>query len=392
MLRHPFLISLLFISVSCANAVARHVSHGNPSPTATSTPVPNPGPAAGKIGKSWPHRQPIGRVILADESNITSSNLNGWNDGGPHALGIAGFEQDILGRVNNAIYYVQQMHGQGIIIWDIAGCGCTKLAIGGGQYLGDPRFLAPLTAGLTVHISYSPYVPPNSALGLNGVEPAMNAIADQAFAAIRSAGLIPGVCLRGQATVVTAGGDLNGHINYALVSQQLEDLDAKVVYAYKRWGCRIFYVDSNNASTDVTSSLQAQHNPTWAPAWVYTQLNLRHPDCVIFPEEHFNGFFNYSAPVINDATYQYERLASRYTQLDNPWQGPFLTSTELAAVPDAFTLISCANMGTSDPADTPNVLSALKNNRCILMADAWYNSPEITLIFNWQTSAGVNGF
>jgi hypothetical protein len=363
-----------------------------PSATPASTPQP------GDIGKSWPDRRPMGRITLAQSEDISDSNLNGWVDCGPNAMGVAAFQQDILSRVNSAIANVIKMHGQGLIVWDITGCGKTASALPSEEYLGDPRFLDPKGSSLTVKTDYGPYVPPTSTLGLSGVEPAMNAIADQIFASIRSAGLNCGVCLRAEKVSVNANGDLDGSVSadgqlvYDTVAQQLADLDAKLTYTYNRWGCRIFYVDSNVASQDVYSSQQAQNNPTWAPAWVYTQLNLRHPDCVIFPEEHYYGSFRFSNPVIKDPAYQYERVASRYTELRNPWQGPFISSAESIVVPDSFTLICVTNMGSSDPADTPTVIAALKKNECIFLVDSWYDDPGITLVINWQIAAEVNGF
>jgi hypothetical protein len=353
------------------------------------------------VGQSWPDRRPLGRIIFARSEAISDTNLNGWANGGPSNLGVAAFQADILGQVNNAIHYTQQMHGQGIIIWDVNGCGCTNLRFGNVQYLGDPRFLAPFAGGLTVQNSYSPYVPSNSPLGLNGVEPAMDAIADQAFTAIRSAGLRCGVCIRAQ-KIEMSGNDienaytstnLGSELYYDTIFNQLADLDAKLTYAYSRWGCRIFYVDSNTSSDDVTPLLQNQLNPTFSPAYVYTQLHLRHPDCLIFPEQTFDGAFVDASLGISDPPYQYLKVASRYSSFSPvSSMAPFLSSSELTAVPDAFTLISCANLGTSDTTDTPNVIYALQHNQCILMAEAWYNSPGITLIINWQTSAGVNGF
>jgi hypothetical protein len=51
-----------------------------------------------------------------------------------------------------------------------------------------------------------------------------------------------------------------------------------------------------------------------------------------------------------------------------------------------------SNIGSSDPADSTNVIAALQNNRCILMANAWYDDPGIMLLNNWQVQAHVNGF
>jgi hypothetical protein len=351
----------------------------------------------GDIGASWTDRRPMGQIIFASQEDITQTNMNGWTNGGPINLGVGAFQQNILSQVNAAIQNTLNMHGQGIIIWDITGCGKTTWTKGNEMYLGDPRFLDPHGAGLTVQTSYSPYVPPTSPLGQHGIEPAMNAIADQVFAAIRSAGLVAGICLKGEEVYVDSVGDLNGFISqdrqldYTTTPNQLADLDAKLSYAYHRWGCRIFYVDSNVAANDVIGAQQNQLNPTFAPAWVYTQLRLRHPDCLICPEETYPGTFSFPSLGINDPAYQYDRVACRYTELRQPWMGPSIKADEAAAVPTAFTMILVSDTDMS--ADQSIVVPALQNNQCILLGVAAVpGSADVSLITNLQTAAGVNGF
>jgi hypothetical protein len=346
------------------------------------------------IGTSWADRRPIGRIIFAQSENITPTNLNGWSNGGPNVMGVSAFQQDILSRVYTTLANVKLMGGQGVIIWDITGCGKTTWELGSGEYLGDPRFLNPNGSGLTVKTAYGPYVPPYSALGINGIEPAMDAIADLVFASIRNAGLTCGVALRAEKVSVNAHGQLDGTTTvdgqsiYDTVANQLADLDAKLTYAYNRWGCRLFYVDSNAYSQDILTEQQNQLNPTEAAAYVYTQLHLRHPDCLICPEETYTGAFVFP-PLIKDPAFQYDRVTARYSELRSPWTCPFVGYNETSVVPDTFTLISASDMGTSDPADTLSVIAALKANQCILMANAWYNDPGITLIINWQIDAGL---
>jgi hypothetical protein len=77
------------------------------------------------IGTSWTDRRPIGRIIFAQPSDITATNLNGWSNGGPNVMGVSDFQQDILSRVYTAIANVKLMRGQGMIIWDITGSGKT---------------------------------------------------------------------------------------------------------------------------------------------------------------------------------------------------------------------------------------------------------------------------
>lgn len=483
--------------------------------------------------------------------------------------------------------------GQGIIIWDITGSGSTNFSTGHESYLGDPRFLNPVSSGLTVSTAYSPFVPPASALGINGIEPAMEAIADSLFTSIRNSGLKCGVALRAQKVNVDGSGNLvpSGTLgshqpNYNTIANQLADLDAKITYAYNRWGCRMFYVDSNAPSNDVYSALQLATIQTTTPAYVYTQLAIRHPDCLIIPEQYFNSAFSYdhtiqsnethtnsssltnafSVPniagnqlvvmfwvdagnatvssfsdsvgntyslvvtaagggaanlscwmyfcssclsgtntvtaVVNssngfmamtvmelggilaldqhsagagigtamssgaitttsaneiiisylvpnnsissmevgwqstiytpfgegleyitststgtftgtatqtsssswvaivasfstqaggtfsDTAYQYEKVASRYASI-NPVSSssPYLTSPELTAVPDAFTVISCSNLSSPDPTDATAVVAAVKAKQAILMADVWYSDPSIGLVSSWMSMA-----
>jgi hypothetical protein len=269
----------------------------------------------------------------------------------------------------------------------------------------------------------------------------MNAIVDQVFYNIRAAGLIPGVGLRAEIVGANANGDLysqppgvDDEAVYVTTLQQLADLDAKLTYAYQRWGCRIFYVDSNICSAQNTDgvyeALGQQHNPHYTPAWVYAQLRLRHPDCLICPEEWYVGPFAYSGNglSINDAAYQYSHAVCRYTSLGNTWMSPLLLSAAQAhsknqsvnasehdTVPSAFTLI-CTSIGSPggvtfdgggnvtgfnavyqgsiDSSITPSgVIAALQNRQCILLiGNAWDGgSNDLKLALWLQQQAHVNG-
>src|ERR1700730_13857553 len=151
---HAILLTALLLNANCADVLASPASYWHPSPS----PTPNPKLRPGDIGKSWPDRRPMGRIIFAQVAKISDTNLNGWDNGGPNALGVSAFQQNILSWVNTAIGNVIRMHGQGIIIWDITGCGKTTLPLVNEAYLGDPRFLDARGAGLTSATAYSPYV------------------------------------------------------------------------------------------------------------------------------------------------------------------------------------------------------------------------------------------
>src|ERR1700676_2720921 len=114
---------LLIAFLLSANVLA------SPSSYASSSPTPTPKLWPGDIGKSWPDRRPMGRIIFAQVAKISGTNLNGGDNGGPINLGVSAFQQNILSWVNTAIGNVIRMHGQGIIIWDITGCGKTTLPL-----------------------------------------------------------------------------------------------------------------------------------------------------------------------------------------------------------------------------------------------------------------------
>jgi hypothetical protein len=422
-----------------------------------------------EIGNDWTDRRPIGQLILTDNggSYNNPNNLNSWNHNLITAPGVnaAQFQADVLAAFNTAIQRTKEVHGQGIIVWDVQGVGMTANSHHAQWYLGDPRFLNPARAGLTTQTAYAPYVIPTSTLGQQGVEPAMDQIVDQCFAAIRNAGLIPGVCLRAEKAHVTTSpetfkdpsdnvtsgypdvfytqvltsdvghlpytvpaGELNpdpavyanqtngdDQVFYDTTANQLADLDAKLTYAYNRWGCRIFYVDSNANAVDVQPSM----NPDFAPAYIYTQLRQRHPDCLICPEEFFTNPVQISGLSgginINDPSYQYERVTCRYTELRNPWMSPILGSDEIQNVRSTFDLVLLSDAvktdtqtgdpstgyvvgvyenrsGTADPTLKANLVNQLQQNQTILLFECWYQSPGYWAAKWLQEAAHVNGF
>ena len=72
----------------------------------------------------------------------------------------------------------------------------------------------------------------------------MEPLADAYFAQFRRAGLKVGVCIRPQLLVKTADGGASQH-DQADMAQVTQTLIDKALYANKRWGCTLFYVDSN---------------------------------------------------------------------------------------------------------------------------------------------------
>lgn len=337
------------------------------------------------IWQGWVDRRPIGQEILADPSKQTASNPNGWWDGGPGTVGISQFQADVLAREKKTAQSIVAANGQGVIIWDITGTGQ------GNQYLGDPRYLSPVYAGLRVPVALR-----------KGVEPAMNAIADRVFSTYRNLGLTVGICIRAQQVVFNSSGRLTGVVEYDTTPHQLADLDAKITYAHNRWGCRIFYVDSNQAAGDIwpfNSQYRTRDGTT--PASVYTTLHNRHPDCLICPEQHFSDkYFNPNLG-INDPFAQYLKVTAPYAELrraqyDHNGSSFLLSSDEASTVGHGFFLVNTASgngfSATQLFSDNHALLVQAVSQGDILMFEAWYNSEETPLIGPIYQAAGVPGF
>src|ERR1700730_247494 len=154
--------------------------------------------AIAAIWQTWTDRRPIGQLILASEEAWTTSNLNGWWNGGPSSLGLAGFQSNILALAKTSAQNITNAGGQGVVIWDITGLASTPGSGGDQAYIGDPRFLDPVGAGLTRPGAIT-FVPPGNYVITNrGCAPEMNAIADLVFATFRNKGIKVGICLRAQ--------------------------------------------------------------------------------------------------------------------------------------------------------------------------------------------------
>jgi HEAT repeat protein len=64
-------------------------------------------------------------------------------------------------------------------------------------------------------------------------------------------------------------------------------MSAKIAYAQRRWGCTLFYVDSNTFSDSWLSTAQQKEKrgvPRIMPVAMVQELHRRHPDCLIIPE------------------------------------------------------------------------------------------------------------
>ncbi len=211
----------------------------------------------------WPDHRLIGTLHLAaSESNLHSAtNPRGWfADRAVDVTtpaGIAAFHTRLLAYADQSVLVLKKMHAQGMVTWDLEGEQYPQAT----TYIGDPRLLKTL-------------------------DPEMNSVADAYFQKFRAAGLRTGLCIRPQRLVVT-GRDASQQ-EAATPGAVVQLLYDKMAYAHKRWGCTLFYVDSNG-----------DPNVPYDPAifGALTQKLLKSGIAALIMPEHKNTrYYAYTAP------------------------------------------------------------------------------------------------
>lgn len=217
----------------------------------------------------WKDRRPIGTFFLASSYLKLPTNPRGWwKDKTVDVTtdtGRAAFRKRVLAYATQSVQILKEMNAQGMITWDIEG----EESWQPNTYLGDPRLLKELA-------------------------PEMDSVADDYFRKFREAGLRVGVCLRPQRLDLVALRKSEPAQKELLKADKTLDVDAvtkllidKITYAKKRWGCTLFYVDSNgdpNLPYDVT---------------IFQRVAAAYPDVLLIPEHETTRYYAYTAPLIS---------------------------------------------------------------------------------------------
>lgn len=267
---------------------------------------------------NWPDRRAIGMLFLASSAAIhkSATNPRGWlNDPTIDVFSEAGraaFHNRIRSYAHNSVKILTNMNAQGMITWDLEGEEFASTT-----YVGDPRLLAVFA-------------------------PEMDEIADEYFAIFRNAGLRVGVTLRGQEVVFRPDGTAYQRTLSDPVAI-LAMMDAKLQYARQRWGCTLFYIDTN-----VTTN-------NFHDAGIYEELLRRYPDVLIMPEFSKTRYYASTAP---------------YGELD---LGKVSTpASALRVYPQAFSVINPMD-GNIDSNRTALVQSVRRGD--ILLFHGWWGNP-----------------
>jgi hypothetical protein len=202
----------------------------------------------------WSDRRPIGALFLSSAPPHPANDPRGWfnNEASVDVTTEAGrarFREELSRYADESIRILKEMDAQGMIAWDIEGQEHPHAM----SYIGDPRSLPP------------------------EIEPAIDAF----FRKFRDAGLRVGVTLRPQLPLRRA---YDERIDQYEVPDPAAVLIEKIGYARKRWGCTLFYVDSNG---DPNVPL---------PAEVFGKAAKAFPDVLLIPEHENPRYYAVAAP------------------------------------------------------------------------------------------------
>lgn len=304
----------------------------------------------------WPDRRPIGMLMLPSGAPKTVQNPRGWfKDARPPVEvitpeGRADFRRRMLAYAQSAVRVLTNLNGQGGIVWNLEGEENPHPI----TYIGDPRMTARLA-------------------------PEMDEVADAFFEVFRQAKLRTGVCIRpsqvyydetkkqwSHGTGSDGGPGRGDHYPEIRAKSGLpwweffpvaERLIDKIAYAKKRWGCTLFYIDTNGI-----------HRPwgedrkfiwTLLEAGVLRRVLEVHPDVLLIPEL-----------VRDDHAYHaaYWAYAAPYGELDmGQWETP---ARIRAMLPGAFSVLNVSDGDFQKHRE--EIVRAVRNGD-ILMVHGWWS-------------------
>lgn len=294
-----------------------------------------------KLGKAfppilhWTDRRPIGTLHLAtsEPQFHSAANPRGWFSQPDRDVvtpdGIAAFHKRVLKFADDSVTELRKMKAQGMITWDIEGEEFPQTT----TYIGDPRLLRELA-------------------------PEMDSLADAYFKKFRDAGLRTGLCIRPQKLLHTPARTEQEELpNDAAITDILYD---KMAYANKRWGCTLFYVDSNGDPNVPFDPVVFEN--------LARRLTAHKIDALVMPEHRNTRYFSCSAP---------------YAELRNGVTGT--PEVVRAAYPDAF---MNNYIPDGDYAKNKAALITTVRGGDVLMFRGWWDDPQNSQVGDVYHAAG----
>lgn len=201
----------------------------------------------------WPDRRPILRAFFGGGVTIPEAMENMKNPAAVQPpVPDGAFRENMLRKVRGLIEAAKVADAQAMILWDLEG-GTFPHAT---TYIGDPRLIRLLN-------------------------PQMDLVADEMFQMLTEAGLRTGITLRPSRVIFDPEKNAVRH-SYADAKDPFEELAGKVEYAKNRWGCTVFYVDTNFFWRPYGPEKKWQAAPINGEVW--RRLLERFPDTLFIPE------------------------------------------------------------------------------------------------------------
>ncbi len=282
---------------------------------------------------NWPDRRPIAMLMLASSApqHHSSTNPRGWlND--PRvdvttADGQENFKNQLLRqRARRCLEQCELRGAQGVIVWDVEGEEYPPLV-----FVGDPRKLPQLA-------------------------PEMDTIADEVFKLFSDAGLKTGICIRPSRIVRQQATTPWRHDFMGF--DPVTEMAGKIAYAKRRWGCTLFYVDTNVtlALAGNGAGKKEQVDNWFVRAEQMRRLARQFPDVLIIPEFQYAGYYSH---------------LSGYREL----RGGIASTSERdrLAYPGAFSVINVADGPIAERRG--DLLDAVRRGD-ILMFRGWFGTRE----------------
>jgi Bacterial Ig domain len=278
--------------------------------------------SANPMRLEWSDRRLIGSLFLATTNTGWPTNPRGWFlDPSVDVLtadGVANFQQRVLDYADHAIAILKTMNAQGVIVWDIEGEQYGDPV----TYVGDPRLIGTIA-------------------------PEMEPIADAFFAKFTQAGLRVGLTVRPQQFVLPTD---SAPPEQQEVADPAQLLIEKISYAKNRWGCSLFYIDSNG---DPNLPIDAN---------VMAGVQSAYSNDLLIPEQKNFDYYTFSAP--------YSELRAGVTSTP---------ATVRDTYPNAFSVINIAD--TSIDARSAELVAAVTNGD-IMLFRSWYDDPANRSVLN----------
>ena len=286
----------------------------------------------------WKDRRPIGTLFLANPYTGWKTNPRGYLPGKGKdndvttEQGLQEFGAALMAYADKSVQILKDSNAQGVIVWDLEGA----------------EFYHPIT-----------YIAQPDKLAQ--IAPEMERFADDFFKKFRDAGLRTGITIR--PTEVVPDPQKPGKWTHVEVKDPEKLMDDKITYAKKRWGCTIFYLDSNVFANDWLTPEQKKElkGVEWVmPASMLAKLMEKHPDILIIPEW---------------ATWQDYRYAAPYSSVN---LGSTITAPSIRAIyPKAFRVMS-VNTRSLEENWNSYLQGAMEGD--VFLFNAWYKSAEYDLI------------